>query len=162
MATYEIRSIGTICNEESGTFINIDKEYIPALKALEGFRHISVLWWFSEFDDDQFRSILQTPQPYRRAPETMGVFATRSPIRPNPIALTTVEVIHIDEQKGIIQIAYIDAHDNTPVLDLKPYTPSFDRIETPCVPDWCKDWPKSFEESSSFPWDEVFLFDEES
>ena len=88
----------------------------------------------------------------------MGIFATRSPIRPNPIALTSVEVIHIDYQKGIIQIAYIDANDNTPILDLKPYTPSFDRVETPVVPGWYNHWPKSLEQSASFAWENEFNF----
>lgn len=88
----------------------------------------------------------------------MGIFATRSPIRPNPIALSTVEIIHIDYQKGLIQIAYIDANDTTPVLDIKPYTPSLDRVETPGVPEWCCHWPKSLEQSASFAWEEEFNF----
>lgn len=77
----------------------------------------------------------------------MGVFATRSPVRPNPIALTTSEIISIDFNKGIIRVTFIDANDNTPVLDLKPYTPSFDRVETPGIPAWCSEWPRSTEAS---------------
>ena len=71
------------------------------------------------------------------SPELMEISATRSPARPNPIALTTVEVPHIDHASGIIQIAYIDAFDNSPVIDIKPYTPSLDRVENPEVPTWC-------------------------
>ena len=59
----------------------------------------------------------------------MGVFATRSPARPNPIAMTASEVINIDFASGIIRVAFIDADEDTPVLDIKPYTPSFDRVE---------------------------------
>lgn len=88
----------------------------------------------------------------------MGIFATRSPIRPNPIALTAVEIIHVDYQSGIIQIAYIDANDGTPVLDIKPYTPNLDRVETPVVPEWCSHWPKSLEESGTFAWEQEFNF----
>lgn len=88
----------------------------------------------------------------------MGIFATRSPMRPNPIALTAVEIINIDYQKGIIQIAYIDANDNTPILDIKPYTPSLDRIENPGVPKWCCHWPKSLEQSAYFDWEKEFNF----
>ena len=88
----------------------------------------------------------------------MGVFATRSPIRPNPIALTTVEIIHLNYQKGLIQIAYIDANDNTPLIDIKPYTPSLDRVETPGVPEWCNHWPKSLEQSAYFTWEDEFNF----
>lgn len=88
----------------------------------------------------------------------MGIFATRSPIRPNPIALTAAEVIRIDYQKGIVWLTYIDANDKTPLLDIKPYTPSMDRIENPRVPKWCGHWPKSLEESGEFPWENKFNF----
>lgn len=88
----------------------------------------------------------------------MGIFATRSPARPNPIALGTAQVIRIDHASGVIQIAYTDAADQTPVLDIKPYTPSLDRVESPAVPDWCSHWPKSLEESGGFDWESVFNF----
>lgn len=158
MTNFKVYPIGKVQNNDGGTFIEIEEKYIPALKALAGFSHINVIWWFSEFDDEQSRSILQTEQPYKSAPQVMGIFATRSPMRPNPLALTTVEVIGIDYEKGIIQIAFIDANHNTPVLDIKPYTPSFDRVETPGVPAWCSHWPKSSEESAFFAWEKEFNF----
>lgn len=65
----------------------------------------------------------------------MGVFATRSPQRPNPIAITTVDIANIDYEEGAIQLYYIDAFDNTDVIDIKPYTPSIDRINNPTTPD---------------------------
>ena len=65
----------------------------------------------------------------------MGTFATRSPERPNPIALTPAYVTYIDHENGIIGLAYIDANDGTPVVDIKPYTPSLDRVESPEVPE---------------------------
>lgn len=102
--------------------------------------------------------MLETKQPYKGTPETMGIFATRSPIRPNPIALTAVEIIHIDYQKVVLQIAYIDANDNTLILDIKPYTPSFDKIENPSVPTWCQHWPISLEASGCFDWGHEFNF----
>lgn len=158
MTNFEVFPIGKVRNNEKGAFIEIEPKYIPALAALEGFSHINILWWFSDFDTKEARSALQTPQPYKKAPATMGIFATRSPIRPNPIALTAVEAIHIDYEKGLIQIAYIDANDATPILDIKPYTPSLDRVETPGVPEWCCEWPKSLEQSASFAWENVFNF----
>ena len=158
MSNLEVRPVGTISSNEKGSFIRLEREFIPALKGLDGFSHINVLWWFSDFDDAQFRSVFEMEQPYKGAPEMMGVFATRSPIRPNPIALTTVEIIHTDYQNGVIQVAYIDANDNTPVLDIKPYTPSLDRIEEPEVPAWCGHWPKSMEESVDFAWEKEFNF----
>ena len=153
-----LNPIGKININENGMFIELEPKYIPALQVLEGFSHLNVIWWFSDFDDEEMRKILETPQPYKKAPEVMGIFATRSPIRPNPIALSTAQLIAIDYEKGVIQVAYIDAHNGTPVLDLKPYTPSLDRVEAPEVPSWCTHWPKSLEESGSFNWDNEFNF----
>lgn len=158
MNNYQVHPIGKIQNNEEGCLLIINPEYIPALQALDGFSHLNVIWWFSDFDSEEARSVLQTPQPYKNAPETMGIFATRAPVRPNPIALSTSEIIHIDYQNGIIQLAYIDANDGTPVLDLKPYTPSLDRVETPGVPAWCGHWPRSIEASGDFDWEDVFNF----
>ena len=112
MTTYKVNSIGTICNNEKGAFIQLEAPYILALRALDGFSHINVLWWFSDFD----------------------------------------------YMSGLIQIAYIDANDKTPILDIKPYTPSLDRVENPQVPDWCSHWPHSLEESASFAWESEFNF----
>lgn len=158
MYNYQLNPIGKVKQGEHGAFIELDPEYIHGLQALEGFSHINVVWWFSDCDNQAYRNVLQTEQPYKNAPSVMGVFATRSPFRPNPIALTTSEIISIDLNKGIIHVAYIDAHDNTPILDIKPYTPSLDRVETPRVPQWCSEWPKSTEASSCFNWEEVFNF----
>ena len=102
--------------------------------------------------------MLRTEKPYRDGPGVMGVFATRSPLRPNPIALTAAEIIHTDQEKGLIRVTFLDAYNGTPVLDIKPYTPSLDRVETPGVPVWCSKWPKSTEESGCFDWGKVFNF----
>lgn len=158
MDNFNVFPIGKIHSNNNGTYIEVDEKYIPALQALDGFSHINVLWWFSDFDTSEYREILQAEQPYKEAPKTMGIFATRSPIRPNPIALTAVEIIGIDYEKGIIQITFIDANDGTPVLDIKPYTPSLDRVKSPGVPAWCSEWPKSIEESGAFEWEKVFNF----
>lgn len=158
METYQLKPIGKVKNNENGTFIELEPAYIAGLAALDGFSHIQVLWWFSDFADERSRSILQTAQPYKGAPETMGVFATRSPLRPNPLALTATEILNADYENGILQVAFLDANDNTPVLDIKPYTPSLDRVEAPEVPDWCSAWPKSTEDSGSFDWESVFNF----
>ena len=158
MQNFQLNPIGAIRVSEEGTFIELEPAYVPALKALDGFSHLNVLWWFSGFDTQEARRTLDVAQPYKAAPAVMGIFATRSPVRPNPIALTAVELIHIDEAQGLIQIAYIDANDGSPVLDIKPYTPSLDRVETPGVPAWCSHWPKSLEQSGSFNWENEFNF----
>ncbi|SHO45639.1 SAM-dependent methyltransferase [Anaerocolumna xylanovorans] len=158
MNNLKVNPVGRICFNERGTFIELEPEYVPALQALDGFSHINVIWMFSDFDNEEARGTLTMSRPYKTAPAVMGTFATRSPFRPNPIALTAVQVIHIDYEKGIIQIAYIDANNDTPVLDIKPYTPSLDRVEKPCVPEWCSHWPKSLEESGSFNWENEFIY----
>lgn len=158
MQNFSVKSIGKACVNEEGMFIKLDPEYIPALKSLDGFGHLNVIWWFSEFDNAAARSVLESPKPYKKGPETMGIFATRSPVRPNPLALTAVEVLDINYQTGVIRVAYIDAHDNTPILDIKPYTPSVDRVENPRVPEWCAEWPANVEQSGNFDWEDVFNF----
>jgi len=158
MQNYQVTPIGKVNIKEEGMFIELEPKYIPALQALDGFSHLSVIWWFSDFDNVKMRNILETPQPYKNAPAVMGIFATRSPVRPNPIALTTAQVINIDHEKGVIRIAYFDAKDGTPVLDIKPYTPSNDRVENPGVPEWCRHWPMSLEQSGNFDWENEFNF----
>lgn len=158
MDNFQVKPIGKINVNEGGMFIELEQTYIPALQAVDGFSHLNVIWWFSDFDNEEARNIFEVPQPYKTAPAVVGIFATRSPVRPNPIALTTVQIIHIDHEKGIIQIPYIDANDGTPILDIKPYTPSLDRVETPGVPEWCRHWPVSLEQSDSFDWENEFNF----
>ncbi len=153
-----VSPIGKIRHDEEGTFLIVEKRYLPALKELDGFSYINVIWWCDGSDTEEARSTLEVEAPYKKAPEVMGIFATRSPIRPNPIALTAVQIISIDHAVGRIQLAYIDANDGTPVVDIKPYTPSLDRVEEPKVPGWCSHWPKSVEESGSFDWEAEFNF----
>ena len=88
----------------------------------------------------------------------MGIFATRSPARVNPVAVSTAGVAYIDAEKGIVGLHYIDAADGTPVVDLKPYVPSLDRVEHPATPEWCRHWPGSCEESGCFDWAAEFNF----
>lgn len=158
MQNFLVNPIGKINVKEEGVFIELQPEYIPAMQALDGFSHLNVIWWFSDFDNEEMRNVLETPQPYKNAPDVMGIFATRSPVRPNPIALTVVQIIHIDYEKGMIQIPFIDANDATPILDIKPYTPSLDRVELPDVPEWCSHWPTSVEQSGNFNWENEFNF----
>ena len=88
----------------------------------------------------------------------MGVFALHSPERPNPVAISNVNIAGVDVTRGIVYLYYIDAFDGTEVIDLKPYVPSIDRIDKPVVPDWCSHWPKSYEESGDFDWEAEFNF----
>lgn len=131
----ELKEIGKINVEGTEMFMQINKEYIEAIEGLEGFSNIDVLWWFDKCDNEECRSLLQVDKPYKKAPDKLGIFATRGSARPNPIALSTTEITHIDYDKGRIYITYIDAMNNSSILDIKPYTPSIDRVEKPVVPD---------------------------
>ena len=153
MAELKVNSIGTIaCNGEDMRLV-LDKTYASALTGLDGFSHIQILWWFSECDNPKNRTALTEIKPYKNSPEVLGTFATRSPMRPNPIALDCVQITYIDHENAVIGLAYIEAYDGSPVLDIKPYTPSLDRVENPVVPEWCSHWPKCYEESGDFDWE---------
>ena len=158
MKQFTVRQIGTMEMDKDGMYVKLLPEYIPALKSLEGFGHADILWWFDACDDEENRSVLEAESPHKQGPDTMGIFATRSPQRPNPIALSVVQILYIDHEAGVIYIAYADARQGSPVLDLKPYTPSLDRVEHPQVPDWCGHWPRSLEESGDFDWENEFNF----
>ena len=158
MQSFQITPVGKVCIKGREIFIELESRFIPSLQELDGFSHVNVIWWFSDFDNDKFRDTLEVKKPYKNAPDIMGIFATRSPIRPNPIALSTVKIINIDHDKGIIKIPYIDAKNGSPVIDIKPYTPSLDRVEVFRVPEWCKHWPVSLEQSANFDWENEFNF----
>ncbi len=158
MSSFTLNSIGKISVRGNETVIELEKKYIPAMTGLDGFGYIQVFWWFDGCDNEKSRLKLTEHSPYKNSPEILGTFATRSPERPNPIALTPAYVTYIDHENGIIGLAFIDANDGTPVLDIKPYTPSLDKVQNPTVPDWCADWPKCNEESGDFDWSSVFNF----
>ncbi|MBN1221072.1 MAG: tRNA (N6-threonylcarbamoyladenosine(37)-N6)-methyltransferase TrmO [Anaerolineae bacterium] len=138
--TFKVFPIGYVRRNNGKTYIEVLQNYVPALKELEQFSHVQVFWWFSEFQSDDYRAITQSEAPYD-AP-VLGVFACRSPVRPNPIGLTTAKILSVDPEKGIVEIANIDAFDDTPVLDLKAYIPVCDRVKDVAVPTWCVDWPE--------------------
>ncbi|MCP1225630.1 SAM-dependent methyltransferase [Sebaldella sp. S0638] len=158
MKQFYVNPVGKIISNESGFFVQIDEKYIPALKELGSFSHVNIIWWADKCDSEEFRNTLTTEQPYKNSPSAMGIFATRSPVRPNPIAVSVAQIIHTDYEKGIIQISYTDAENNTPVLDLKPYTPSIERVESFISPEWCRHWPESMEKSGEFNWEDEFNF----
>lgn len=138
--SYHIFPVGYVRREDGRTVLDILPAFAPALKELDGFSHVQVFWWFSEFEDDVYRQTTQFDRTPFEAP-LLGVFACRSPVRPNPIGLTTAKIVHIDHDAGEVEVANIDAFDGTPILDLKAYIPSCDRVQNVRVPDWASDWP---------------------
>lgn len=155
--TFTLRPIGTVIADDAGFALRIDEPFRAALTGLDGFSHVTVLWWFHLFDAPEYREALLAERPYRDAPDQLGIFATRSPVRPNPLALTAVPVLSIDVTAGMVRIPFIDAEVGTPILDIKPYHPSVDRIRECAVPDWCSEWPAWLEDSMTFDWSAVFV-----
>ena len=155
---FSLRTIGKISTNQGQFCLRIDREYLGALQGLEGFSHIQVIWWFDGCDTAEERAKTSETKPYVHGPDQIGVFAMRSPSRPNPIALSCAEVTYIDAVNGIVGLAYIDANEGSPLLDIKPYTPSLDRVENPRVPQWCAHWPKNCETSGDFDWGSEFNF----
>lgn len=155
---FSLTAIGKTFANEAGFGIEVEPEYRSALEGLEGFSDILVLWWFTACDNAVSRSKRTESKPYKNGPEVLGTFATRSPERPNPLAVSTARVTYIDRENGRLGLAWLDAFDGTPVLDIKPYVPSADRVEAPEVPRWCRHWPKNTETSGAFDWQAEFNF----
>ena len=154
--TYTLSPIGRVEADETGFMLIIDEPYRPALAGLDGFSHLVVLWWCHLLDEPSYRETTVAERPYKNAPAQIGIFATRSPARPNPIAVTPVPVLSIDVTDGVVRIPFIDAEVGTPVLDIKPYHPAVDRIRDVQTPGWCADWPQWYEDSATFDWGAVF------
>jgi len=130
---FVLKPIGFVQKEKGRTTLELNKNLVPACLGLDGFSHVWVLWWFNHNDTPEKRSMLQVhPRGNRNNPLT-GVFACRSPVRPNPIALTLCRIHSV--RNNIIEIDKIDAFANTPILDLKPYIPGYDSTHA-TVADW--------------------------
>ncbi|MBN2424594.1 MAG: SAM-dependent methyltransferase [Calditrichaceae bacterium] len=153
----DIHPIG-IVHHENGTFcIKLKKEFIPALTNIEDFSHLQVIWWGHLYASEERLLSLIDEKPYKKGPGKIGVFATRSPVRPNPVLITNIFVQDIDFDKGIIYTPFIDAEHGTPVIDIKPYHKS-ERVKDCAVPDWCSHWPEWDEDTADFDWEKEFNF----
>jgi tRNA-Thr(GGU) m(6)t(6)A37 methyltransferase TsaA len=94
-------------------------EFVPGLRDLEGFSHLILLYWL---DRVRAPSLTMTP-PFDGQPR--GVFATRAPVRPNPIALSVVAFDGF-AAPDCLRVRFLDCIDGTPLVDIKPYLPSTD------------------------------------
>ncbi len=107
-----------------------------ALGGLDGFSH---LWLIFHFHQNTNKNIKTKVHPPRLGGEKIGLFATRTPHRPNPIGLSAVKLDHIDRREsGRLYLSGVDLIDGTPILDIKPYLPSAD-----CIPSATAGWTGS-------------------
>ena len=115
---YTVRPVGWVRKAGGRSWIEIESRYPAAMMGLDQFATLQVLYWFDRNDTPEKRAILQVHPHGNPDHPLRGVFATRSPFRPNLIALSTVKVIAV--KGNLIEIDDIDAFADTPVLDIKP------------------------------------------
>jgi tRNA-Thr(GGU) m(6)t(6)A37 methyltransferase TsaA len=130
----QVDPIGRVIRQNDRAVIEIRPELAPALEGLEGFSHVWVLYWFHENDRPEERAILKVHPRRDPANPLTGVFATRAPVRPNLIALTSCRIVSV--KKNILEVEGLDAREGSPVLDLKPYIPYGDALPEAKVPWW--------------------------
>jgi len=102
--------------------ITIRPEFAEGLKDLEGFSHIFALYYLHQIEGYDL-----TVKPFLDN-DRHGIFATRSPKRPNPIGLSVMKLEGVEN--NVVYVSNVDVLDNTPVIDIKPYVPDFDIWQT--------------------------------
>jgi tRNA-Thr(GGU) m(6)t(6)A37 methyltransferase TsaA len=112
--------------------IIIHKELTEALEGIEDFSHVFVLFWLHEISTKQRKTLKVHPRSRKDLP-LLGIFATRTMLRPNPIGLTLVELVKAEGT--ILTVRGLDAFDGTPVLDVKPFD-AWDTAKDARVPAW--------------------------
>jgi tRNA-Thr(GGU) m(6)t(6)A37 methyltransferase TsaA len=138
----ELRFIGVV--EKTGeqeAKVRIFPEFCAGLKGIEDFSHLILLYWIHLCDNkEERRTLLVFPRRHAVNVE-IGVFACRSPSRPNPIGLCVVELLKIEE--CTLTVKNLDALEGSPIIDIKPYIPRADSIPNSRVPKWTLQGPKT-------------------
>jgi len=121
--------------------IRIFSEYCVGLKGVKEFSHLIILYWIHlRNSEEERRTLLVFPR--RHAVNVkMGVFATRSPSRPNPIGLCVTQLLKIEE--CVLTVKGLDALEGSPIIDIKPYIPRADAVSDALVPEWTQHGPKT-------------------
>ncbi len=136
----KLTPIGVAKNQEKKHFggwrdvvtdIILDEKYKDALSGLEDYSHLVVIYWMHDVKTCDIRHVPQGR--FGEVPE-VGIFACRCPQRPNPIGVSAVEIIGI--KGNVITVKGLDVIGDTPILDVKPYTPQYDVVPNAKVPDW--------------------------
>jgi tRNA-Thr(GGU) m(6)t(6)A37 methyltransferase TsaA len=112
--------------------IFLDCELTPTLEGITGFSHVFVLFWLHQITSKQRETMKVHPRGRKDMP-LLGVLATRTNLRPNPIGLTLCELVKVES--NVLTVRGLDAYDGTPVLDVKPYD-ALDCAPNATIPDW--------------------------
>lgn len=113
--------------------IKLKPEYIGALLGLEDFSHAIIVTYLHHVNYEREKHLQRRPRNLKTMPK-VGILSQRAKNRPNPIGITAVEIIKTGTD--YLEIKGLDAIDETPVLDIKPYYPHYDRIDNPKIPEW--------------------------
>ncbi len=147
----ELNSIGKVRNDiadqkdnkwgadVSNIFIN--EELQAGLVGLSDFSHLIVVYYLDKACFNSELHLVRRPQGRDDMP-MVGIFSQRAKDRPNPIGITAVEIISVDG--NVITVRGLDAIDNTPVLDIKPYYPMYDCRNNAIVPKWVKNLMETY------------------
>jgi tRNA-Thr(GGU) m(6)t(6)A37 methyltransferase TsaA len=134
--------------KETYATIEFKKEFEEGLKDLDGFSHVYLIYYFHKIDTHKLSVI-----PFNDKTDTpRGVFSTRTPMHPNSIGLSVVELVEV--KNNIVTIKGVDILDGTPLLDIKPYIENFDRVDGEVKSGWMK---SSSEEVSNIRSDARFI-----
>ena len=138
-----LKAIGIVRNEvkrsvgqdwkEVVSEIMVDSSLTEALDNLDEFSHIIVLYWMHQRTATGQPPTKVRPMGRQKLP-LVGVFATRSPDRPNPVGKATVRLLQ--RQGNTLKVKGLDAIDGTPVIDIKPYIPGYDSVTDAKAPQW--------------------------
>ncbi len=119
---------GNFANEVSEIIVN--KKFTKALTGIEEYSHIIIVYWMDKVKD---YIITHRPQANPNVP-IVGIFSCRCPQRPNPIGVTTVKLIGRRGNK--LKVKGLDILDGTPIIDIKPYWPQYDKVVDGKIPSW--------------------------
>jgi tRNA-Thr(GGU) m(6)t(6)A37 methyltransferase TsaA len=121
----EVCPIGVVCRQHHDEDVNdrdlisrivIDEKYADGLIGIEDWSHLYVIFWMDKVSEEKKILTCSGSEPDML---NIGIFATRAPVRPNPIGLTLVELVR--REGNVLLVKGLDALDGTPVLDIKPY-----------------------------------------
>src|SRR3989344_4882827 len=116
--------------EKVVTEIVINEDYAKGLDGIEDYSHIIIVYWMDKEEKCHLRH-----HPHGRADVPFGgIFACRCPQRPNPIALSTIELI--GRENNVLKVKGLDILNKTPIIDIKPYWPQYDKVDNAKVPPW--------------------------
>lgn len=141
---YVENNIGKQSDENWGSVVSsirLKDDYIGGLSGLEDFSHVMILTYLHEAQFVKEKHLKRHPRNSADMP-LLGIFSQRGKDRPNPIGVTTVRIIEVLEDTLLVE--GLDAINGTPVIDIKPYYPQYDKVDNANVPEWVERLMKKY------------------